>query len=269
VEAASVETVNGGRATRAVVGSLEVVRLRFPPASSHGVVDPSRGYLAVVLEGAVHKSFRRSRSELACGSFASIPAGAAHSSEFGGKGCEVLVLRPSQDEGDTLFGGLLARVKRVDAAAATNLGRRIAGELDARDSSSALALEGLALELLASAARSIAPETERAASWVSKVRELLDEAIPHAPCLQELGAAVGRHPAQVARVFRREYGVTVAGYARSRRIEWATAELVAGDRPLARVALDAGFADQSHFTRAFRRHHGVTPGRYRELVRSA
>jgi AraC-like DNA-binding protein len=34
------------------------------------------------------------------------------------------------------------------------------------------------------------------------------------------------------------------------------------------IALEAGFADQSHFTRSFRRHHGITPGRYRELVRA-
>jgi AraC family transcriptional regulator len=40
------------------------------------------------------------------------------------------------------------------------------------------------------------------------------------------------------------------------------------DDSIARIALDAGFADQSHFTRAFRRHHGVTPARYRELVRA-
>jgi AraC-like DNA-binding protein len=37
-------------------------------------------------------------------------------------------------------------------------------------------------------------------------------------------------------------------------------------RPLAEVACDTGFADQAHFTRAFRSAFGVTPGRYRALL---
>jgi AraC-like DNA-binding protein len=35
------------------------------------------------------------------------------------------------------------------------------------------------------------------------------------------------------------------------------------EEPIARIALDAGFADQSHFTRAFRRYAGLTPAQYR------
>jgi AraC family transcriptional regulator len=263
------EKADDGRSvTRATVGSLELYRLFFPPAFRHGVIDPPRGYLAVVLEGAVRKSFRQTKSTLDCGSFASIPAGASHSSVFAAAGCEILVIRPANDDGARLFGPLLLELRRVDASVATHLGRRIAGELGATDSSSALALEGLALELIASVGRATTPRAERGTAWLQTVRELLDASVPGLPCLQELAAAVERHPAHLARVFRREYGVTVADYARLRRLEWAAAEIASTDTPLARIALDAGFADQSHFTRAFRRHHGVTPGHYRELVRA-
>jgi len=65
---------------------------------------------------------------------------------------------------------------------------------------------------------------------------------------------------------RQAFGVTVCEYSRSLRLDWAATQLE-GDVRLAQVALEAGFADQSHFTRAFRRHVGVTPGRYRELLR--
>jgi AraC family transcriptional regulator len=259
---------DGRSVTRVAVGAIELHRLFFPPAFRHGVIDPPCGYLAVVLEGAVCKSFRQTTSTLERGSFASIPAGASHSSVFAAAGCEVLVIRPSNDDGAQLFGRLLIEFRRVDASAATHLGRRIAGELGARDSCSTLALEGLALELIASVGRATAPRHDRGTTWLHTVRELLDASVPGLPCLQELAAAVGRHPAHLARVFRREYGVTVADYARLRRLEWATAEIASTDAPLARIALDAGFADQSHFTRAFRRHHGVTPGRYRKLVRA-
>jgi AraC-like DNA-binding protein len=99
------------------------------------------------------------------------------------------------------------------------------------------------------------------------VRDLLHERIPDHPSLGELALVVGRHPTHVARAFRREYGLTVAEYARSLRLDWAAGQLALNDVPLARVAAEAGFADQSHFTRAFRRHMGVTPGRYRRIVR--
>jgi AraC family transcriptional regulator len=61
--------------------------------------------------------------------------------------------------------------------------------------------------------------------------------------------------------------VTVARYARGLRLDWAAQRLVEGDCTLAEVAAQAGFADQSHFTRAFREYAGVTPGRYRALLR--
>jgi AraC family transcriptional regulator len=47
------------------------------------------------------------------------------------------------------------------------------------------------------------------------------------------------------------------------RVEWAAAEILSGHRSLAEIAAEAGFADQSHFTRVFRRQVGVTPGEYR------
>ena len=263
------ETAADGRqVTRAAVGSLEIFRLGFPPSFSHGVIDPATGYLAVVLEGAVHKSFRNTSTTLACGSFISIPAGAAHSSTFAPDGCQVVIVRAADDEGERLFGSMLHEPTKVVAHASTLLGWKISKELQCRDACSRLALEGLALELLACAGRAGAETLHRDSGWVRTVRDCLHESTPHIVSLRELGEIVERHPAHVARAFRQTYGVSVATYARARRLEWATIAVAATDDPLARIALDAGFADQSHFTRSFRHHHGVTPGRYRELVRA-
>jgi AraC family transcriptional regulator len=43
----------------------------------------------------------------------------------------------------------------------------------------------------------------------------------------------------------------------------AAAQIAQTDVPIARIAVDAGFADQSHFTRMFKRYVGTTPARYR------
>jgi AraC family transcriptional regulator len=54
---------------------------------------------------------------------------------------------------------------------------------------------------------------------------------------------------------------------RQRRIQFACGRLTATDAPLADVALAAGFCDQSHFTKAFRRVTGMTPSAYRMAKR--
>ena len=61
--------------------------------------------------------------------------------------------------------------------------------------------------------------------------------------------------------------MTVGGYVRRLRLEWAAMELERTDTALAAVALAAGFADQSHFTRAFRDYTGFTPSVYRRTRR--
>jgi AraC-like DNA-binding protein len=65
----------------------------------------------------------------------------------------------------------------------------------------------------------------------------------------------------IARQFRRAFGTSPERYRTMRRLELARSAIHAG-MPLARAALDAGFADQSHMTRQFRRTYGLTPGRW-------
>jgi AraC family transcriptional regulator len=180
----------------------------------------------------------------------------------------VLALRAAPDRQATAFGSFLTRRRHVRVASSTALAWRMAAELDAQDESWALALEGLVLQLLATAERATAEPPPCAGTWVAAVRDALHDHAPDHPSLEELAASVGRHPTHVARAFRREYGLTVCQYARALRLDWAASRLALADESLARVAFDAGFADQSHFTRAFRRHTGVTPGRYRELLRA-
>lgn len=52
-------------------------------------------------------------------------------------------------------------------------------------------------------------------------------------------------------------------HVRRRRIEWAHVQLLHSERPLADIALAAGFCDQGLFARTFRRLRGLTPGKVR------
>jgi AraC family transcriptional regulator len=256
----------GARSTKAEVGPFEIQLLTFAPSHSIEPFDVDRPYLVVVLEGGVAKSFGRQRWSLARDSLATVPVGGVHTSEFAARPTTVLAVRSRDGEGAP-FDGLRLTLRHVRAAAATSIAWRIAGELRAADESWPLAAEGLVLQLLSTAGRA---ETRplRRAGWLQEARQLIHERAPRAATLSGLAAELGVHPVHLARCFRREYGVTVGAYARGLRLEWAAARLTDADASLAEIAAEAGFADQSHFTRAFKVHTGLTPAQYRALTRT-
>ncbi|HVT41117.1 MAG TPA: AraC family transcriptional regulator [Gemmatimonadaceae bacterium] len=139
-------------------------------------------------------------------------------------------------------------------------------EVRRNDSASALATEGAVLSLVAELARLPTTDERLAPRWLSHVTELLEASLSRAPGLAELAAVAGVHPAHLARTFQRFHGCSAGEYARRLQVERARRGLLANDRPLSQVALDAGFSDQPHFTRTFRAHLGVTPGEYRKAM---
>ena len=106
---------------------------------------------------------------------------------------------------------------------------------------------------------STARPTEEARADVSRVRERLADDLVGTPSLSELAAIVGLSRYQLLRRFEKVYGMAPFQWQRQVRTERARA-LIERGRGLAEVALDCGFADQSHMTRAFARHFGFTPG---------
>jgi AraC-like DNA-binding protein len=83
----------------------------------------------------------------------------------------------------------------------------------------------------------------------------------------ELAAAAGTSVRTFERRFRATFQVTPQQYLRKLRIRVACRQLVFSTRTLAEVALESGFADQSHFSHEFRRQMGRTPRAYREHYR--
>lgn len=85
--------------------------------------------------------------------------------------------------------------------------------------------------------------------------------------LGDIAESVGVHPAHLARAFRKRYGCSVGNYVRRLRVNFAADELRSGDHSLSQVALKAGFYDQAHFNRCFKRKFGIPPGVYRATYR--
>jgi len=61
-------------------------------------------------------------------------------------------------------------------------------------------------------------------------------------------------------------GEGIGEYVHRMRVRAACEQMLAPQRSLAEISLATGFADQSHFTRVFRRVTGMSPGAFRKLV---
>ncbi len=86
--------------------------------------------------------------------------------------------------------------------------------------------------------------------------------------LEDICQAAGLSPSYLIRTFRQHYGMTPHAYLLNRRIQRSQHWLRQG-RDLAEVALAAGFADQAHFQRTFKRQLAATPGQYRDRPSSS
>lgn len=153
----------------------------------------------------------------------------------------------------------------------SGIGWRIYDEMQRMDTTAPLAIEGLLLELVAAAARLREPNggAGQPPRWLEDAREQIHLELAARPSLSGLAVSVGVHPVTLARAFRRAFGCTVGEYVRNLRIERATHQLAKTELSLAEIALGAGFSDQSHFSNLFRRRTGLSPFKYRRVVRSA
>jgi AraC-like DNA-binding protein len=85
----------------------------------------------------------------------------------------------------------------------------------------------------------------------------------HPVPLREAAAIAGVHETHFSRAFRRHVGMTANEYRSRARVCLASKLLLTTTSSLARVALSAGFSDQSHLTRVFSERLGLSPASYR------
>jgi AraC family transcriptional regulator len=238
------------------VGEFKVSEVIFPPNRRLPWHSHPLGCVAVVVDGAVDKRFARFQADARAGALITMPPEEPHEDRFGRAGAAIVVVESQVQEG---------QVSCVPDAEAALLAMRIRRELARPDSFTPLAVEGLALELTALAGRSRFPS--HAEKWVERAHSLVLERFRESVTPREIAEELGVHQAHLARVFRARYGESLGECARRLRLQWAAQELAAADLPLAVLAVEAGFCDQSHFTRAFRRLYGVTPARFRAMHR--
>jgi AraC family transcriptional regulator len=196
------------------------------------------------------------------------PPGEMHSDRFdnGGGRCFNVQVEPLVLERVREHTRILDSPAEFHRASLAHLAMKLYREFGAIDETSALVVEGLALEILGEASRrSLKSSNRRPPRWLGQVREILHANFSTNLTLATIAASVGVHPVHLARAFRQRFRLTVGEYVRQLRIEFACRELCQTEKPLVDIGSEAGFCSQSHFSTVFKRHTGLSPGEYRAI----
>jgi AraC family transcriptional regulator len=257
----------GERRDRLSVAGLTLTEYVYPAPTVLPLHTHVAPYFCLVLSGGFEERMGRTVTEARAGALLYHPPGETHEDVIRSPGTLLFNIALGDHWAERL-GEIGARGRPRpghQSPAATRVARRTARELSARDAVSRLAIEGLVLTLLAEASAS--PSPIRGGRWMPVALDFIRAHFRDPFDHRALARVSGVHATHLARAFRAQMGCTVTAYVHGLRIAWARTRIARDDTPLADLALEAGFADQAHFSRVFRRATGSTPSEYRRRAR--
>lgn len=247
-----------------VLSELRQPDSRLVPRHEHELA-----YVTVILAGHYYEGDHGKLNELAPMTAVFNPSGVRHSTVIGPAGAFFFTVEFRRDALEEL-GLRLPESTVLDGGAGPMFwpGLSLYTAFKSQ-TASPLALEAQVLEMLARITRLRCPEKEHekpAPRWFRRVKERLHDGFRDSLRVRDLALDAGVHPVHLARVFRQIERQTPGEYQQRLQLGAACRLLRDPEWPLAAIAAECGFADQSHLTRVFRRMTGTTPARFRKMV---
>lgn len=239
---------------RRAVGPLRVWGFEHAPHCDIPSHRHERAHIICILNGGFADTDASGRTEFQPGDAALYPRGATHATRMGGEGSLSLVVEFEADDLPRLLPDSFTQLGSSHVLRACNLDA-LAQAVQGPQEEIEEAVRSLLINL---------PRGEGEPLWLGRVKAELDRTPTLEPDVEALAAIAGRHRAHLMRAFRQHLGVTVGEYARARLVARAGDELRRGQKTLSDIALAHGFADQSHFSRTFKRFMNMTPDAYRK-----
>jgi AraC family transcriptional regulator len=144
--------------------------------------------------------------------------------------------------------------------------QRVHSEFQYHTDLSPMIMEGLGLELAGTAGQWLGQRDPQAPRWLKTARDLIQDSHGASLRVKDVARVAGVHPIHLARVFRQFFRCSPGEYARRCRMERVRRLLASENVPLAEIALQVGFTDQSQLTHAFKQFTGLTPGAFRRAL---
>ncbi len=246
-----------------ILSELRHEGARKLPSHSHELA-----YFSLLLNGNYWEQFGRRRITYKPLTVMFHPPGTTHIDEIGPGGGRFFSVEVKAEWMDRLREcvGALELDSSLHGGELAWLAMRLYREHKQVDACSMLTIEGLVLEMLAIVGRMRDIRAQHGPEWLLRALDLLHSEFRNNLKVQDIANEVGVHPFHLSRVFRTVHHQTIGEYVNRLRVSYACKHLALPDNDLVGVALAAGFADQSHFTRVFKNVTGITPGLYRKIA---
>jgi AraC family transcriptional regulator len=254
------------------VAHFELSERAYPPRFKTPKHSHKQALFCFVIQGDYTETYERRTRECQSSTLLFHPPNELHAESFhdaGGRSF-IIEIEPGWLERLREHLALMDQPAEFHGGLPELLARRLYKEFAQMDQASGLIIEGLMLEMIGETSRCGPHVTAyQPPRWLHQARELLRARFAEHLTLAEVAKTVGVHPVHLAQMFHKSYRCTVGDYVRQLRIEYACHALAASETPIVDIALTAGFCDQSHFTRTFKRALGVAPSQYRASLRVA
>ena len=236
--------------------------LVLPPHAHHHT------YITFVVEGAFEEVYAGSSITCRAGAVRFLPAGQIHENRIESRmRCLHVSTDPASLDGLDRHSIVPRNPAQINGLTATWLANRLYAEFSREDRASAIAIEGLVLEILAEFARSqVKSGSMVVPRWLQQATDIVESRFLERLSLSGIAAEVGVHYVHLSRQFHKYNRCTIGELIRRRRVQYASHLLAHSQMPLAEIALVCGFSDQSHLSFLFKRYMGVSPSKFRTLA---
>lgn len=224
-------------------------------------------YFCFLVAGSYWEQYGRRRVTYGPGSVVYHPANEVHHGIIGGAGgrCFHVGLGPSWMGRVASYGELPQDAVDCHAGELAWLATRLHREFVREDATAGIINEGIVLEMLGTLMRREQTGERSVPRWLRTAEDRLHDEFASPVTVEGIAKDLNVSPVRLARAFRQHFGETLGERLRRIRVNYASDRLRDAGPSLATIAHEAGFADQSHLTRVFKRMTGMTPGEYRRM----
>ncbi len=247
---------------------LVLSELAHPEASRMPAHSHQLSYFTLVLDGHYEEGGPHHYTQFGPYTMIFNPAGAEHESVVQPGGASFFTVELERRWMDSLGSDQKLHYSFADM----NAGRllwltlRLRQEHATNQMASALTAESLVWEMLGEVTRWHYDSVPNRPAWWTKVEDSIRGRFAEKLSFAEIARDAKVHPVHLARTCRRVTGRTLGEYVQALRLRYACELMKEPDIPLAQVAFDSGFADQSHLTRMFQRFVHTTPKKFRATL---
>lgn len=244
-------------------GAFDLWRFRLPAGYRLGTHIHDLTGFVVCIDGEYRATVSGRCHRLRPGDVMVIPKGVEHE-EYAPLSTDCLIVSlhgegPAQDRLRPMLHGFTVQPAVVSYAHL----HRLWFELIAADDLSPAEAEDATVDIVHEWLHTDAGRVAAGLPWLDRAEQRLRHHFAEANAVSRTADAFGVSAEHFVRAFRGRFGITPGRFVRQRRVMVATRALAESDAPIAQVAQQAGFSDQSHLTRLFQLQFRTTPYRYR------